>query len=94
MASSPYPMWSVVPGAFLSLIIVCWEWPRRVSDNYENTTAQCDKLDRFVALYRRFLSWSRLPPWKNIADRDVAGGLLRTVISDRRVSSEPQPVDG
>ena len=23
MASSPYPMWSVVPGAFLSLIIVC-----------------------------------------------------------------------
>ena len=72
----------------------CWEWPGRVSDNYEKTTAQCGKLDRFVARLRRSFPWSRHPSRIHIAGGEVGGETQRTVVSGRCFSSEPQPANG
>ena len=72
-----------------------WKWPRRVSDHYKKTAAQCDKLDRFVARHRRFYSRSGLPTSRDVANGGrCVGATKRNVVSVRRVSSEPQPADG
>ena len=71
-----------------------WKWPRSVSDNHKKTTAQRNKLDRFVARHRRLFSWNGLPPSSDIAEGPLVGETQHRVLSDRRFRSEPQPANG